>query len=24
VDGGALDLTNFERHRVRFRLGVNF
>jgi hypothetical protein len=24
ADGGALDLTNFERHQVRFRLGVNF
>src|SRR5262245_40070624 len=24
VDGGALDLTNFERHQVRFRLGVHF
>ena len=24
VDGGALDLTNFERHQVRFRLGLNF
>jgi hypothetical protein len=24
VDGGALDLTNFERHQLRFRLGVNF
>ena len=22
--GAALDLTNFERHQVRFRLGVNF
>ena len=22
ADGGALDLTNFERHQVRFRLGV--
>jgi hypothetical protein len=24
LDGGALDLTNFERHQVRFRLGINF
>jgi hypothetical protein len=22
--GGTLDSTNFERHQVRFRLGVNF
>jgi hypothetical protein len=21
---GALDLTNFERHQVRFRLGIEF
>jgi hypothetical protein len=24
AEGGALDLTNFERHQIRFRLGVNF